>query len=206
MFLLHPRVGQLLNTRAIHTPFAADGFKGSVENVLHAQQANRLLAFGQQCLASSGGTASVCGGAAGPGGGPAGALCAPFSGVPRVAAGGSNGAAGGVPVGGQEIGRNYPADGYGAFNPYILDDVEEVEPILLDAGSLLLERAPRMAERSSSVPRFRDTLAKARKALLSALASLPGAFHNNMPFTSSHQNKPTESPDGPSSCTCPKKQ
>ena len=205
MFLLHPRVGQLLNTRAIHRPFAADGFQGSVEDVLHAQQANRLLAFGQQCLASSGGTASVCGGAAGPGGGPAGALCAPFSGVPRVAAGGSNGAAGGVPVGGQEVGRQYPPAGYFAFNPYIMDDLEEVEPILLDTDALTMARAARMETVTLDL-KYRESLAEDTDSLLSAFASLPGFSQNAMPVLSNYQNWSTLDKDGPSSCTCPKKQ
>ena len=138
MFLLHPSVGQLLNLRSIHTPFATEGLMGSVKSVLHAQQANRLLAVGQQCLASSGGTASLCGGAAGPGGGMAGASCASFSGSTAVAAGGSNGAAGGVPVGGQEIARYY-VDIWGAWatSPYIEDNLAEIDPLLLGSGGFL---------------------------------------------------------------------
>ncbi|MBX3167600.1 MAG: hypothetical protein KF760_09315 [Candidatus Eremiobacteraeota bacterium] len=102
--------------------------------MLYSQQANRLLVMGQQSLASSGGTASLCGGAAGPGGGPAGAGGASLSGASAVAAGGSNGACGGVPVGGQETGRSY--HDYSASpqikraSPYFIDDLAWIAPLL----------------------------------------------------------------------------
>ena len=129
MFLLHPKIAQLVNARAVYTPFVSDGLNGSVGTVLYAQQANRLLAMGQQCLASTGGTASLCGGASGPGGGPAGAGGASLSGASHVAAGGSNGACGGVPVGGQESGRSYHEGSTANGSPYYIDDLEEIEPL-----------------------------------------------------------------------------
>jgi len=130
MFLLHPQIAQKINARSIYTPFMPDGLNGATGDLLLAQQTNRLLAMGQQSLAFAGGTASLCGGAAGPGGGPAGASGGAFSGAIAVAAGGSNGACGGVPVGGQEIGRYY-YDSTPTFrgSPVNIDDVTEVEPL-----------------------------------------------------------------------------
>lgn len=138
MFLLHPRVADRLNAKSLYTPFATEGLAGPLGRTLHAQQANRLVAFGQHCMASTGGTASLCGGGAGPGGGLAGASGAPFSGAGAVAAGGSNGAAGGPPVGGQDQGRFYLYAGY--FSPYMVDDLTEVEPIDATGAPSLLAR------------------------------------------------------------------
>ena len=143
MFLLHPKIAQLLNTRSVYTPFVADGLNGATGNVLLAQQSNRLVALGQQSLASTGGTASLCGGAAGPGGGPAGACGASFSGAAAVAAGGSNGACGGVPVGGQETGRYFFDGTTTRFSPVNVDDVDEIAPLPapgFGGGSLRMSR------------------------------------------------------------------
>lgn len=139
MFLLHPRVADRLNTKTLYSAFATEGLAGPMGRTLHAQQANRLVAFGQQCLASTGGTASLCGGAAGPGGGLAGASGAPFSGAAAVAAGGSNGAAGGSPVGGQDQGR-FSASATN-FSPYLVDDVTEVVPIDATGAPSLMARS-----------------------------------------------------------------
>jgi hypothetical protein len=129
MFLLHPKIAQQINTRSLYTPFVADGLNGATGNLLMAQQSNRLLAFGHQSLASSGGTASTCGGGAGPGGGPAGAGGGSFSGAAAVVAGGSNGACGGVPLGGQEVGRYFFDGTTTRFSPINVDDVAEVPPL-----------------------------------------------------------------------------
>ena len=138
MFLLHPRVAKRLNTSSLYTPFAPDGLSGPSGEILRAQQANRLLAFGKQSLASSGGAASLCGGAAGPGGGPAGALGGAGTGAAAVAAGGSNGAAGGACSGNQEIGRFVKVGSTIKSGPIVLDDVAEIDPLLAGGGSLLL--------------------------------------------------------------------
>lgn len=129
MFLLHPTIAQLINARSVYTPFMPDGLNGATGNVLLAQQSNRLVALGHQSLASTGGTASLCGGAAGPGGGPAGAGGGAFSGAAVVAAGGSNGACGGVPVGGQEVGRFFFDGTTTRFSPINIDDVSEIDPL-----------------------------------------------------------------------------
>lgn len=138
MFLLHPRVAQRLNTTSLYTPFAPDGLSGPSGEILRAQQANRLLAFGQQSLASSCGSASLCGGAAGPGGGPAGALCGAGSGAAAVATGGSNGAAGGVASGNQEIGRYVKIDSTTKSGPIVQDYLTEIVPLFPGGGSFLL--------------------------------------------------------------------
>lgn len=165
MFLLHPRVAERLNTKTQYSTFSTEGLAGPVGRTLHAQQANRLLAFGHHCLASTGGTASLCGGAAGPGGGLAGASGSPFSGSTWVAAGGSNGAGGGVPIGGQEIGRYSIANGQ--FGNYLVDDATEVEPMDAGGGSLLGAR-------------FVGGAIAAAFALASGLASIDGLINNDM--------------------------
>ena len=164
MFLLHPRVGDQLNTQSIYATFGTEGLAGPYGRTLHAQQANRLVAFGHQCLASTGGTGSLCGGAAGPGGGLAGASGAPFSGAAAATAGGSNGAAGGVPAGGQEIGR-YSITGAG-FSPYMRDDTPEADP--------------RDANNDGPPGPGSDAEEDARKWLVSGMSSVDGTSNNNM--------------------------
>lgn len=185
MFLLHPRVADRLNTHSLYSAFATEGLAGPLGRTLHAQQANRLVAFGHHCLASSGGAASLCGGAAGPGGGLAGASGAPFSGAATVAAGGSNGAAGGVPMGGQDLGRfyNYAS----VFSPYLVDDVAEVEPLDATGAPSLLARGFGAATDS--------------KGLASGPPSGDGLSNNNMYHLSTYYG--TKHPDRKGGKTCP---
>lgn len=190
MFLLHPRVSQIINARSLYRPFVGEGVQGSLADVVHSQQSNRLLAFGQQCLASTGGTASLCGGAAGPGGGPAGASGAPFSGAASVSAGGSNGAAGGVPVGGQENGRQTGL----VFSPYLMDDLTEVEPITPGVGGFLMRGAANLPGGSAS------------STLSAGPTSGSGNLTNGMPVAANFGQLPGPSPDGSKTCPHPPSQ
>jgi len=189
MFLLHPRVAQRLNTSSLYTPFAPDGLSGPSVEILRAQQANRLLAFGQQSLASSCGAASLCGGAAGPGGGPAGALGGAGTGAAAVASGGSNGAAGGVASGNQELGRYAKVGSTVISGPIIQDDLIETVPLLPGGGSFLL----RSAGGGNS------------DGLASGMGSVNGVGNNDMTSAghSNYKNKTTPPPKGPPTCPNP---
>lgn len=195
MFLLHPKIAQLINARSLYTPFMADGLNGATGEVLLAQQTNRLVALGHQSLASSGGTASLCGGAAGPGGGPAGAGGGAFSGATAVVAGGSNGACGGVPVGGQEVGRFYYDGTTTRVSPVNVDDVEDVPP--LSAPGFGGGGSFRMMALSSGPAggggRFDGT------------GSVSGAGLSNMEYLSNHKgtDRPDNSKDGGNTCPNP---
>jgi len=196
MFLLHPKIAKQLNTKSIYTPFAPEGLKGSTGDILHTQQVNRLIALGQQSLASSGGTASLCGGAAGPGGGPAGAGGGAFSGAHPVVAGGSNGACGGVPIGGQEIGRFYYNGTY-HVSDLIIDDVEEIAPLTPPEPPAPLMRS---SLELSSVPLDTDP-----RGLYSGMGSVGGTGTSDMTLLSQHPNKNrTNKTGGPTSCSTKK--
>lgn len=191
MFLLHPQIAQKINARSVYTPFVSDGLNGATGNVLLAQQTNRLLAMGQQSLAFAGGTASLCGGAAGPGGGPAGASGGAFSGATAVVAGGSNGACGGVPVGGQEIGRfYYDSTPTYRVSPLNIDDVTEVEPLPapgFGGGSF------RMMSSVSSEP--------GGGGRADGFGSVGGTDTSYMVLLSTHKNKPATEKDGGPTCS-----
>lgn len=118
----------------------------------------------------------------------AGASGAPFSGAAAVTAGGSNGAAGGVPMGGQDVGRY--CSRANRFSPYLLDDQDEVAAIDATGESSLM--AARFAGGS-------DPAAKGRASGLSSVDSLS---QNNMYHASTYygNSAPRPKKGGP---TCP---
>ncbi|MBX3170110.1 MAG: hypothetical protein KF760_22080 [Candidatus Eremiobacteraeota bacterium] len=192
MFLLHPRISQLINARSVYTPFVSDGLKGATGNILLTQQRNRLVALAQQSLASAGGTASLCGGAAGPGGGPAGAGSGSFSGAAVVAAGGSNGACGGVPVGGQEIGRFFTDGTNFRFSPLNVDNLTEFEALPVPGfGGGSLRMMSLAEEPGGQGGRYDGT------------GSVGGTDSSSMHLLSTQRNKPRPDPSKDGSKTCP---